>query len=379
MDNVPYASAVGSLMYAMIGSRPDLAYAVGVISRFMSSPSRDHWTAVKWVLRYLRGASKAKLTFTKNERFRVEGFCDSDYATDLDRRRSVTGFIFKVWGNTVSWRSNLQSVVALSTTEAEYMALTSATKEAIWLKGICEELGFDAGAVMIHCDSQSALALAKNAVHHERTKHIATKFHFIRDIVADGIIKLYKIHTSRNPADFLTKALPGPKFELCRDLGFLVQKRFSARRGKDLSSGFQSFTWGFLLSSYGAVDLFHEKLLRRIEEVEKLRSFLHVTGSRQARGIGQCLVRRLINLKKILAETGGRHRQRKPELIGSSPIGAVVFTIAERQREAARVRDSRSCVRIGGDCKFGFGLTPNGLGPDTSRIRLRPKTEPNPS
>lgn len=92
------------------------------------------------------------------------------------------------------------------------MALSSAIKEATWLKGICEELGFDAGSVMIHCDSQSALALAKNAMHHERTKHIATKYHFIRDIVSDGIVKLYKIHTSRNPADFLTKALPGTKF-----------------------------------------------------------------------------------------------------------------------------------------------------------------------
>uniref|UniRef100_A0A1J3I7B7 Retrovirus-related Pol polyprotein from transposon TNT 1-94 n=2 Tax=Noccaea caerulescens TaxID=107243 RepID=A0A1J3I7B7_NOCCA len=218
MEGTPYASAVGSLMYAMIGSRPDLAFAVGVISRFMSNPGRDHWTAVKWVLRYLRGASQDCLTFTKNKDFSIEGFCDSDYATDLDKRRSVTGFIFKVWGNTVSWRSNLQSVVALSTTEAEYMALSSAVKEAIWLKSLCEELGFGAGAVKIHCDSQSALALAKNSVHHERTKHIATKYHFIRDIVADGTVKLFKIHTSRNPADFLTKALPGPKFQLCCDL-----------------------------------------------------------------------------------------------------------------------------------------------------------------
>uniref|UniRef100_A0A1J3IYK5 Retrovirus-related Pol polyprotein from transposon TNT 1-94 n=1 Tax=Noccaea caerulescens TaxID=107243 RepID=A0A1J3IYK5_NOCCA len=218
MEDTPYASAVGSLMYAMIGSRPDIAYAVGVISRFMSNPGRDHWTAVKWVLRYLRGSSKASLTFTKDKSFSIDGFCDSDYATDLDRRRSVTGFIFQVWGNTVSWRSNLQSVVALSTTEAEYMALSIAVKEAIWLKGLCSELGFDAGAVKIHCDSQSALALAKNSVYHERTKHIATKYHFIRDIVADGIVELFKIHTSKNPADFLTKALPGPKFELCREL-----------------------------------------------------------------------------------------------------------------------------------------------------------------
>ncbi|XP_024006146.1 uncharacterized protein LOC112082836 [Eutrema salsugineum] len=202
----------------MIGSRPDLAYAVGVLSRFMSKPGQEHWADVKWVLIYLRGASKVNLTFVKGSSFSVEGYCDSDYATDLDRRRSVTGYVFKVWGNTVCWRSNLQSVVALSTTEAEYMALSSAVKEAIWLKGICDELGFSQGSVKIHCDSQSALALAKNSVYHERTKHVATKYHHIRDIVAQGDVTLFKIHTSRNPADFLTKALPGPKFELCCDL-----------------------------------------------------------------------------------------------------------------------------------------------------------------
>lgn len=130
----------------------------------------------------------------------------------------MTGFVFKVWGNTVCWKSNLQSVVALSTTEAEYMALSSAVKETIWLKGICDEMGFKKDSVEVHCDSQSALALAKNAVHHERTKHIATKFHHIRDVVAEGDVVLSKIHTSKNPADFLTKAFPRPKFDLCCDL-----------------------------------------------------------------------------------------------------------------------------------------------------------------
>src|SRR5690606_1419300 len=123
MESVPYASAVGSLMYAMIGSRPDLAHAVGVVSRFMSKPGMDHWLAIKWILKYLRGESKTSLTFVKSSVCSIEGFSDSDYSADLDRRRSVTGYVFKVWGNTVSWRSNLQSVVALSTTEAEYMAL----------------------------------------------------------------------------------------------------------------------------------------------------------------------------------------------------------------------------------------------------------------
>ena len=135
MEEVPYASAVGSLMcamgslmYAMIGSRPDLAHAVGVVSRFMFKPGMDHWQAVKWTLKYLRGESKTSLTFVKISVCSIERFSYSDYSASLDRRRSVTGCVFKFWGNTVSWRSNLQSVVALLTTEAEYMALSTSTK-----------------------------------------------------------------------------------------------------------------------------------------------------------------------------------------------------------------------------------------------------------
>lgn len=219
MGSVPYASAVGSLMYGMIGSRPDLAFAVGLVSRFMGRPSRVHWEAVKWILKYLRGSAGSCLTFTKHEKIDIQGFCDSDFAADLDKRRSVSGYVFKVGGNTVSWRSTLQHVVALSTTEAEYMALTEAVKEALWLKGICIELGFEQDSVEIHCDSQSAISLAKNSVHHERTKHIDYKLHFIRDHITAGTIKVSKIHTSLNPADMLTKGVPGNKFDVC--LGIL--------------------------------------------------------------------------------------------------------------------------------------------------------------
>lgn len=218
MEYIPYASAVGSLMYAMVGSRPDLGFAVGFVSRFMSKPSREHWSAVKWVLKYLRGASDLNLTFKKDSKFIIEGFSDSDYATDRDRRRSVTGYAFKIGGNTVSWKSCLQSVVALSTTEAEYMALHEAAKESIWLRGLCNELGFKQNNATIHCDSQSAIALARNPVYHERTKQIDTKFHFIRDLVEAGDVILKKIHTTPNPADFLTKTVPGPKFQLCCEL-----------------------------------------------------------------------------------------------------------------------------------------------------------------
>ena len=218
MSEIPYASAVGSIMYAMVGSRPDLGYAVGLVSRYMGNPGRIHWEAVKWIMKYLAGTSSFCLNFTKNSNFRVEGFCDADYASDLDRRRSVTGYVFQVGGNTISWRSGLQHIVALSTTESEYMALTEAVKEAIWLKGFCGDLGYQQENVKVFCDSQSAIHLAKNGGFHERTKHIDTRLHFIRDVIAQGDVVVEKIHTSKNPADFLTKSLPSNKFRECLEL-----------------------------------------------------------------------------------------------------------------------------------------------------------------
>lgn len=213
MESVPYSNAVGSLMYAMIGSRPDIAYAVGLVSRFMSSPGTEHWKAVKWLMRYVNGTTNMKLTFKKQEKFEVKGYCDSDYASDLDRRRSITGYVFQIGGNTVSWRSRLQYIVALSTTEAEYMALAEATKEALWLKGITSEFGYEQKSVEVFCDSQSALCLARNSVFHERMKHIDVRLHFIRDVVADGSVVVTKIGTLENPADILTKSVPVSKFE----------------------------------------------------------------------------------------------------------------------------------------------------------------------
>lgn len=212
MRYIPYSNAVGSLMYAMVGSRPDIAHAVGLVSRFMSSPNTEHWNAVNWILRYLKGSLKCRLTFKKSDKFEIKGFCDSDYAADLDRRRSITGYAFQVGGNTVSWRSGLQHIVVVSSTEAEYMALAESAKEALWLKRITCELGFPQETVEVFCDSQSAICLSKNSVFHERTKHIHVRYHFIRDVIAEGDLIVTKIDTEVNPADIVTKALPGKKF-----------------------------------------------------------------------------------------------------------------------------------------------------------------------
>ena len=152
MDDITYANAIGSTMYAMIGTWGDLSYAFGLVSWYMSKHGMVHWTAVKWVLRYLKGTQNLKLYFRKNEVFMVESFCDSDLASDLDKRRSISGYVFMTGGNTISRTSSLQSVVALSMTEGKYIMLDEAVKEEMWLRGLAEELGFKQDTVEISCE-----------------------------------------------------------------------------------------------------------------------------------------------------------------------------------------------------------------------------------
>jgi len=148
----------------------------------------------------------------------LTGYVDSDFAADLDKRRSLTGYVFTIGGCAVSWRATLQPVVALSTTEAEYMAIAEACKESVWLKGLFAELCGDDSCINLFCDSQSAICLTKDQMFHERTKHIDVKYHYVRDVVAQGKLKVCKISTHDNLADMLTKPVPVAKFELCSSL-----------------------------------------------------------------------------------------------------------------------------------------------------------------
>ena len=219
MAKVPYASAVGCLMYAMVCTRPDLAQAVSQVSKFMSKPGKQHWEAVKWIFRYLRGTTGHCIMLGSQQGdLSVMGYVDSDYAGDMDDRRSTTGYVFTLAGGPICWKSIVQSIVALSTTEAEYMAVAEAAKEALWLTGLVKELGIEQGGVQLHCDSQSAIYLAKNQVYHARTKHIDVRFHKIRELITSGQILLQKIHTSENAADMLTKPVTSDKFKHCLDL-----------------------------------------------------------------------------------------------------------------------------------------------------------------
>jgi hypothetical protein len=212
MKEIPYQNAVGSLMYAMLGTRPDIAYAVGAVSRYNSNPGESHWRAVKRIFRYLKGTRDLELHYGKTGKT-LCGYSDADWAGDADDRRSTTGFTFLLGGGAITWKSQKQPTVALSTTEAEYMALCHSAKEAIWLKTLLRELGYQAGdtPTRIYTDNQGSMALAKNAVHHARTKHIDVRHHFIREKLEAKEITIEYCETDRMTADVLTKALARPK------------------------------------------------------------------------------------------------------------------------------------------------------------------------
>lgn len=214
MAKVPYASAVGSLMYAMVCTRPDIAHAMGVVSRFMSDPGKEHWKGVKWILRYLKGTQNMGLCFKGKDAI-LRGYTDADLGGCKDTFKSTTGYIFTVGGTAVSWMSKLQKSVALSTTEAEYMAVAEASKELIWLKTFLEELGKQQANYSLYCDNESAVKLAKNPVYHGKTKHIGMRYHFVRDLISEGTISLKNISGASNPADMFTKSVVLEKLKLC--------------------------------------------------------------------------------------------------------------------------------------------------------------------
>jgi hypothetical protein len=181
MSCVPYANAVGSLMYAMVITRPDISHVVGVVGRYIENPGKEHWAAVKWVLRYLSGTSNYSITYDGSSDS-VCGYVDSDFAGDLDKRRSTSRYALTLVGGPVSWMSKLQNIVALSTTEAEYMATSHACKETIWLKGLLGEFGRMQDKVKVFCDSQSVIHLDRNLAYHSKMKHIFIKYHFVRQV-----------------------------------------------------------------------------------------------------------------------------------------------------------------------------------------------------
>ncbi|PKI72505.1 hypothetical protein CRG98_007108 [Punica granatum] len=187
MANVPYASAIGSLMYTMLCTRPDIAYAVSVTSRYQSNPGPDHWTVVKNILKYLRRTKDMVLVYGEGE-LRLDGFTDSDFQSDVDDRKSISGYIF-----TFSWKSSKQETTADSTTEAEYIAAFDATMKAVWIRKFVTELGIVpsiSSPVELYFDNTGAIAQAKELRSHQKSKHIERRYHIIREIIGRGDIDM---------------------------------------------------------------------------------------------------------------------------------------------------------------------------------------------
>lgn len=216
-EEFPYSKLVGSLLYLSNCTRPDIAQSVGVLSRFMSSPTVEHWRLAKGVLSYLAGTVGLGIEFGKGE-LQLGGFCDANHAGDIDTRRSTTGYVFILGGGAVSWASKLQPTVAFSTVEAEYMSAAFATKEALWLKKLCLDLGLKQAEVKIWCDNQGAVKLTKHPIASQRSKHIDVTHHFVRERVLRKEVTFEYCPTEVMAADFLTKAVAPNKFETCCNL-----------------------------------------------------------------------------------------------------------------------------------------------------------------
>ena len=213
-----YRSLIGGLNY-LTHTRPDIMFSVSVLSRFMHNPTKQHLGAAKRVLRYIAGTTDLGIWYSSNSNFKLFGYCDSDWAGCVDDRKSTSGHVFCMGSGAISWSSKKQEVVALSSSEAEYIAATSATCQAVWLKRLLVDLcpqNLKQEATMIFCDNKATIAMTKNPAHHSRTKHIDIRYHFIRSIVAKGEVTLKFCGTNEQVADILTKALPQVKHDYFR-------------------------------------------------------------------------------------------------------------------------------------------------------------------
>ena len=219
VDTTEFKSIVGGLRY-LVHTRPDIAYSVGIISRYMEKPTVMHQNAAKRILRYIKGTLEFGLVYTKNSDNNIlSGFSDSDLSGHMDDRRSTGGIAFYLNESLVTWVSQKQRCVALSSCEAEFMAATAATCQAIWLRNLLGQVtGKCIGPVIIYIDNKSAIDLARNPVFHGRSKHIDIRYHFIRECIERGEIVVKHVSTDLQRADSLTKALATVKFERMRAL-----------------------------------------------------------------------------------------------------------------------------------------------------------------
>ncbi|XP_071581750.1 uncharacterized protein [Temnothorax nylanderi] len=215
--NIPYKELTGALMYVPMGTRPDIAHAVSVLCQFNDCYNKSHWSAAKHVLRYLKGTIDYGLKYVRDNEGLI-GYVDADCGNCKIDRKSYTGMAFVLAGAAISWGSRKQRTVALSSTEAEYLGLTDAAKEAVYFVQFLKELGLgDFATVILYNDNIGAAHLAQNLIHHARSKHVDIRCHFIREALSRGTIQLEYLPTEEMAADMLTKALSSPKDEGCRE------------------------------------------------------------------------------------------------------------------------------------------------------------------
>jgi transposase InsO family protein len=226
MQDIPYLSAVGTLQYLATSTRPDISFAVGVLARFNTNPGIEHWKAVKHLFRYLKGSLDYKLVYGPTDSSQLfTTYTDADHGGNPDNGRSTGGYAVIIGGGAVSWSSRLQSVVSLSTTEAEYIAAVEAGKEIIWMRNLLTEFGFNfTSPSPLMIDNNSAVTVAKNPEHHGRMKHLDLRFHWLRDTVEAGHISPIHIPTTAQAADIFTKPLKRQKIDVCIGLLGLQKK-----------------------------------------------------------------------------------------------------------------------------------------------------------
>ncbi|XP_074271055.1 secreted RxLR effector protein 161-like [Silene latifolia] len=216
MKNVPYASAVGSIMYAQVCTRPDIAYAVGVLGRYQSNPGTDHWKAAEKVFRYLQGTKDYMLMYRRTDSLEVVGYSNSDFAGCIDSRKSTSGYVFMLADGVVSWRSTKQTLTATFTMEAEFVSYFEATSHGVWLKGFISGLRVVdsiSRPIRMYCDNSVAVFMAKNNRSGSRSKHIDIKYLAIKERVQEKKMIIEHISTELMIVDPLTKGMPPKGFK----------------------------------------------------------------------------------------------------------------------------------------------------------------------
>ncbi|GJT67086.1 retrovirus-related pol polyprotein from transposon TNT 1-94 [Tanacetum coccineum] len=233
VDQTQYRSMIGSLMY-LTASRPDLVFAVCMCARYQSKPTKKHLEAVKRVFRYLQGTINMGLWYPKDTAMALTAYADADHAGCQDTRRSTSGSAQFLGDKLVSWSSKKQTSTSISSTEAEYIAMSGCCAQILWMRSQLSDYGFAYNHIPLYCDNKSAIALCCNNVQHSRSKHIDIRHHFIREQVEKGVVELYFVRTEYQLADIFTKALPRERFEfILPRLGMKSMKPETLKRLQD--------------------------------------------------------------------------------------------------------------------------------------------------